>query len=212
MCLKMCLKGPQLWHEVTPKARIIWFVYEVFLYTHLAFGKCMSLLWWNFLHFLSSVGKCVLLSEHHVGSRPFRTDLFFEFIGTWLGLGLGGFGTKGLGTGLDNNSQNKSSTILLKGSILRLIQLKAWIFAGQNRLNHTLLFHPSVIWPISTLTECDPATFYSDRVWSCQIPLWWKVLPPLHSRVQRSIGPGVSYTPCSFDFEITLTLTLFEGP
>ena len=37
-----------------------------------------------------------------------------------------------------------------------------------------------------------------------------KVLPPLNSRVQRSIGPGVSYTPCSFDFETTLTL--FEGP
>ena len=26
----------------------------------------------------------------------------FRFIGTWLGLGLGGFGTKGFGTGLDN--------------------------------------------------------------------------------------------------------------
>ena len=27
----------------------------------------------------------------------------FELIGTWLGLGLGGFGTKGLGPGLDIN-------------------------------------------------------------------------------------------------------------
>ena len=27
----------------------------------------------------------------------------FRFIGTWLGLGLGGFGTKGFGTGLDNS-------------------------------------------------------------------------------------------------------------
>ena len=26
-----------------------------------------------------------------------------DLIGTWLGLGLGGFGTKGFGTGLDNN-------------------------------------------------------------------------------------------------------------
>ena len=26
----------------------------------------------------------------------------FEFIETWLGLGLGGLGTKGLGPGLDN--------------------------------------------------------------------------------------------------------------
>ena len=28
--------------------------------------------------------------------------LVLDFIGTWLGLGLGGFGTKDLGTGLDN--------------------------------------------------------------------------------------------------------------
>ena len=28
--------------------------------------------------------------------------MVLDFIGTWLGLGLGGFGTKGLGTGLDN--------------------------------------------------------------------------------------------------------------
>ena len=28
--------------------------------------------------------------------------LVLDLIGTWLGLGLGGFGTKGLGTGLDN--------------------------------------------------------------------------------------------------------------
>ena len=28
--------------------------------------------------------------------------MVLDLIGTWLGLGLGGFGTKGLGTGLDN--------------------------------------------------------------------------------------------------------------
>ena len=28
--------------------------------------------------------------------------LVLDLIGTWMGLGLGGFGTKGLGTGLDN--------------------------------------------------------------------------------------------------------------
>ena len=30
--------------------------------------------------------------------------LVLDLIGTWLGLGLGGFGTKGLGTGLDKNT------------------------------------------------------------------------------------------------------------
>ena len=30
------------------------------------------------------------------------TNLVLELIGTWLGLGLRGFGTKGLGPGLDN--------------------------------------------------------------------------------------------------------------
>ena len=32
--------------------------------------------------------------------------LVLDLIGTWLGLGLWGFGTKGLGTGLDNNLVN----------------------------------------------------------------------------------------------------------
>ena len=32
-------------------------------------------------------------------SAPVSLDLY----GTWLGLGLGGFGTKDFGTGLDNN-------------------------------------------------------------------------------------------------------------
>ena len=31
-----------------------------------------------------------------------------DLIGTWLGLGLGVFGTKGLGTGLDNSEMMKS--------------------------------------------------------------------------------------------------------
>ena len=31
-----------------------------------------------------------------------HSPLVLDLIGTWLGLGLGGFGTKGLGTGLDN--------------------------------------------------------------------------------------------------------------
>ena len=38
-------------------------VNEVFLYTLLAFRKYMSLLWWNFLHCLSSVGKCAKFYE-----------------------------------------------------------------------------------------------------------------------------------------------------
>ena len=162
----MYLKGPQLWHEVTPNAGIIWFDSQWGLLVYpLSLRKMYVTSLVEFSTFLELCGEvCFFLSEHHVGSRPFGTDLFFEFIGTWLGLGLGGFGMMGLGTGLDNNSQNKSSTILFKSCILRLIQLKAWTFAGQNRLNHTLLFHQSVIWPISTLTECDPARFYSDRV------------------------------------------------
>ena len=38
-------------------------VNEVFLYTLLGFRKHTSLLWSNFLHWLSSVGKCVLISR-----------------------------------------------------------------------------------------------------------------------------------------------------
>ena len=32
--------------------------------------------------------------------------LVLDLIGTWLGLGIMGFGTKGLGTGLDNSDND----------------------------------------------------------------------------------------------------------
>ena len=41
--------------------------------------------------------------------------LVLDLIGTWLGLGLGGFGTKGLGTGLDNNNKIwRENLVLIK--------------------------------------------------------------------------------------------------
>ena len=42
------------------------------------------------------------------GLQPYSPSPFWvlDLIGTWLGLGLGGVGTKGLGTGLDNSSHN----------------------------------------------------------------------------------------------------------
>ena len=39
------------------------------------------------------------LEQFSVSPSPL---LVLDLIGTWLGLGLGVFGTKGLGTGLDN--------------------------------------------------------------------------------------------------------------
>ena len=61
---------------------------------------------WNqpsFNLFLSS------LQDFSVSPSPLGPNWGLDLIGTWLGLGLGGFGTKGLGTGLDNTW----STILL---------------------------------------------------------------------------------------------------
>ena len=40
--------------------------------------------------------------DFSVSPSPLGTYWVFELILTWLGLGLGGFGTKGLGPGLDN--------------------------------------------------------------------------------------------------------------
>ena len=37
-----------------------------------------------------------------VSLSPLGTNLSFELGWSWLGMGLGGLGTKGLGTGLDN--------------------------------------------------------------------------------------------------------------
>ena len=44
------------------------------------------------------------LNDFSVSPSPFGTNWVLELIGTWMGLGLGGFGTKGLGPGLDNYS------------------------------------------------------------------------------------------------------------
>ena len=40
--------------------------------------------------------------DFSVGPGPLGTNWVLELTGSWLGLGLLGFGTKGLGTGLDN--------------------------------------------------------------------------------------------------------------
>ena len=42
------------------------------------------------------------LQHFSVSPSPLVTYWVLKLIGSWLGLGLGGFGTKGLGTGLDN--------------------------------------------------------------------------------------------------------------
>ena len=52
------------------------------------------------------------LQHYSVSPSPLGTNLGFEIIGTWLGLGLGGLGTKGLGPGLDNTN---SKVLLLYG-------------------------------------------------------------------------------------------------
>ena len=70
-CPETCLKVSQLWREITPKTRIIWFdiwrsLRSSCMYNLLAFRKYMSLLWWNFLNCLSSVGKCVKLTRRAV--------------------------------------------------------------------------------------------------------------------------------------------------
>ena len=44
------------------------------------------------------------LLDFSVGPSPLVTIWVFEHIRTWLGFGLGFFGTKGLGPGLDNNA------------------------------------------------------------------------------------------------------------
>ena len=50
---------------------------------------------------------------------PFGFNWVLGLIGTWLGLGLGGFGTKGLGPGLDNYSRNLDLVISLRKKYLR---------------------------------------------------------------------------------------------
>ena len=40
--------------------------------------------------------------DFSVSPSPLGTNCFFELIGNWLGLGLGGLRTKGLGPGLGN--------------------------------------------------------------------------------------------------------------
>ena len=42
------------------------------------------------------------LQVFSVSPSPIETNWVLEFFGTWSGLGLGAFGTKGFGTGLDN--------------------------------------------------------------------------------------------------------------
>ena len=44
------------------------------------------------------------LQHFSVSPSPLVTFWVSKLIGSWLGLGLGGFGTKGLGTGLDNST------------------------------------------------------------------------------------------------------------
>ena len=41
------------------------------------------------------------LQDFSVSPSPLGPNWVFELGWTWLGLGLGGFGTKGLGTGLE---------------------------------------------------------------------------------------------------------------
>ena len=48
------------------------------------------------------VGGCGGLQDFSVSPIPLGTNRVLELIGTWFGLGLVGFGTKGSGTGLDN--------------------------------------------------------------------------------------------------------------
>ena len=48
-----------------------------------------------------SYGWCGGLQHFSVSPSPFWV---LDLIGTWLGLGQGGFGTRGLGLGLDNKS------------------------------------------------------------------------------------------------------------
>ena len=47
--------------------------------------------------------------------------MVLDLIGTWLGLGLGGFGTKVLGTGLDNSNVLCSLIELLESCVDELI-------------------------------------------------------------------------------------------
>ena len=45
------------------------------------------------------------LQDFSVSPSPLGTNWVFELIRTWLGLDLGGLGTRGLGTGLCNKRQ-----------------------------------------------------------------------------------------------------------
>ena len=50
------------------------------------------------------------LQDFSVSPSLFGTNFILKLLGFWFWLGLGDFGTKGLGTGLENDSQNKSMT------------------------------------------------------------------------------------------------------
>ena len=50
-------------------------------------------------------GRRTLIRPNNSESRTFRFNWVLELIGTWLGLGLGVFGTCGLGPGLDKSVQ-----------------------------------------------------------------------------------------------------------
>ena len=52
-------------------------------------------------------GVLVSVSQDSVSPSPLGTNWAFELGLTGLWLGLGGLGTKGFGTGLDNFGQNK---------------------------------------------------------------------------------------------------------
>ena len=47
------------------------------------------------------------IQDFSVSPSPLGTNWVSELIGTWLGLSLGGLGTKGLGTVLDNYQKNQ---------------------------------------------------------------------------------------------------------
>ena len=54
------------------------------------------------------------LQHFSVSPSPLVTYWVLKLIGSWLGLGLGGFGTKGLGTGLDNFRKSALEPLKIK--------------------------------------------------------------------------------------------------
>ena len=70
-----------------------------------------------------------------VSSRPYW---FFDLIGTWLGLGLGGLGTKGkgLGTGLDNS---KTLSPSVDDVSLQTVTVEFIIYSNKSQSKHLRL-------------------------------------------------------------------------